>query len=164
MQFDILGYQVRPSSQFVMRVPLLSTDYVFSSWSAGGIYGELGHASIDDATDSVTSDPLLFEAIRLGSPQLAGFLSSRSAEDRLPRSDEKLRLTLRKYVTRMATRATPFGLFASLNVGCCAESTDLHVPAVASVLRFTTLNGDAIAKLCERLVTDPQMREGLNYR
>lgn len=67
-------------------------------------------------------DPRVAAAVAVAAPDLAASLASTSpASPRAPR----LRRALLRYGIRMATRPTPFGLFAGIGVGTWGPATDL---------------------------------------
>ena len=119
---------------FVLRAPLLP------------------FATLDDLTDvrSIVADPVVKEAIFLASPALADDMDDPGATR-----------ALLSYVTRMAGRATPFGLFAGCAVGAVGGETNLRLGDGAA--RHTRLDFGFLAKVVARLVADPAVRPYLTY-
>src|SRR5947209_16104128 len=78
-------------------------------------------ADHDDPTVLADLDPLLAEAVAVASPSLAAALDKalvEGAQQLVPSKDVKrLASALARYRIRMATRSTPFGLFAGVGVG-----------------------------------------------
>jgi thiopeptide-type bacteriocin biosynthesis protein len=69
-----------------------------------------------------------------------------------------------KYLTRMATRATPFGLFAGVGVGRIGgngEATALTVGAEHE--RRTRIDGEVLWRIARRLESDPAVRGALHF-
>ena len=121
---------------FVLRTPLLP------------------FATLDDlgAVRALADDPVVREAVFLASPSLADDLDDPGATR-----------ALLSYVTRMAGRATPFGLFAGCAVGTVGGETSLRLPARSEVRRHTRLDFGFLAKVVSRLVADPEVRPYLTF-
>lgn len=119
------------SGAFVLRTPLLP----FSTLD-----------SLDDVR-ALVADPVLREAIFLASPSLADDID-----------DEGATRALLSYVTRMAGRATPFGLFAGCAVGEVGGETSLTLPPRTEAVRHTRLDFGFLAKVVARLGADPAVR------
>lgn len=106
----------------IIRRPLLSRDTLFNF-----------HQTVNNCTERfqseilrIFSEPLMREAIFLASPDLSDQLSK--ASDLNTGADkEKLCYSLYKYLVRMCTRCTPFGLFA----GCF--TADIKAAASSSI-------------------------------
>jgi hypothetical protein len=64
----------------------------------------------------------------------------------------------------MASRPTPFGLFAGCSVGTLGAVTRLTVEARSSYQRHTRLDGDYLAALSEALARDPAVRRAVTWR
>lgn len=119
---------------FVLRAPLLP------------------FATLDDLSNvrALVADPVVHEAIFLASPSLAGDVD-----------DPNATRALLSYVTRMAGRATPFGLFAGCAVGAVGGETSLEPGDKAQ--RHTRLDFGFLAKVVARLVADPEVRPHLTF-
>ena len=109
-------------------------------------------ATLDSLGDvrALVADPVVREAIFLASPSLADDVDDPGATR-----------ALQSYVTRLAGRATPFGLFAGCAVGAVGGETRLEVGA--EVRRHTRLDYGFLAKLVARLVADPEVRPSLTF-
>ncbi|MFG2978257.1 lantibiotic dehydratase [Streptomyces sp. NPDC048331] len=105
------------------------------------------------------SDPRVRLAIALASPDLAAALErTRPSSQEAPR----LRRKVRRYVTRMSTRPTPFGLFAGVGLLKWASATDL---ALAASPPHTHTRPDMawLLDLVARAECDPAIHAGLRY-
>ena len=127
----------RPAGYLVVRAPLLPVDAYLSP-----------HAG--DTTAEVR------RAIGVASPSLLVALDRAGPGDPgRPRIEGKLL----RYLIRMATRPTPFGLFAGVGVARWAERTDL---ALAGPPRTRTrLDMEWLLGLVLRLEADPEVRRHL---
>ncbi|HSS49717.1 MAG TPA: lantibiotic dehydratase family protein, partial [Thermoanaerobaculia bacterium] len=84
---------------------------------------------------SAMSDPVVRRALAAGSPSLLGAIE-RFQQSGLSRRDaERMRAKLLRYQIRMATRPTPYGLFAGVALGRWGAATDLRVRATCSLTR-----------------------------
>ncbi|MEV5763632.1 lantibiotic dehydratase [Micromonospora sp. NPDC052213] len=102
-------------------------------------------------------DPLLPLAIRVASPDLAAALERTGPQDRrAPRLARKLR----RYLIRMTTRPTPFGLFAGVGLVRWAQTTNIAIVPAAS-RTHTRADMGWLQKLTERLRDDPDIRPHL---
>lgn len=84
------------------------------------------------------NDKLFHEAIYLASSELFNEVRWNSQEKRVVAKDVlKLRISLLKYLTRMTTRCTPFGLFAGCGVGKIGGESQI-IPAQTSKFKSST--------------------------
>jgi thiopeptide-type bacteriocin biosynthesis protein len=70
---------------------------------------------------------------------------------------------LRRYVQRMATRATPFGLFAGVAVGVLGEATALSVAPASACRRHTRIDARVLDAVVAELAADPEVRPTLRF-
>jgi thiopeptide-type bacteriocin biosynthesis protein len=81
------------------------------------------------AAGAALQDPRVRPALAVGSPALLAALD-RAEQGRLNRRDTaRLRAKLLRYLIRMATRPTPYGLFAGVALGWWGRATDLALAA-----------------------------------
>lgn len=167
--------EFRPSGSFVLRTPLLPRD-ALDQWGEGLAVPAAG-ADRDRLAAAIEADravlrarlaqlvarPEVREAIFVASPGLEASIDAWLAD---PGSEagQKTERSLVRYVSRMATRPTPFGLFAGSTVGALAETTRLELAARDGHRRYTRIDGDYLSDLTDALVADPAVRAGLRYR
>lgn len=167
--------EFRPSGSFILRTPLLPRD-VLEQWSAGLAVPAAGDdlerlaAAIDaDRTvvrarlAAVIARPEIREAIFLASPVLEASIDA-WLSDPTSENGQKTERSLVRYVSRMAARPTPFGLFAGNTIGALAETTHIELAARADYRRYTRIDGDYLSDLTDALVADPAVRQRLSYR
>jgi thiopeptide-type bacteriocin biosynthesis protein len=172
---DALQVEFRPTGSFVLRTPLLPRD-TLEQWSAGLAVAAAGEdrAELAAALEAdravlrarlaqVIAKPEVREAIFVASPGLessiAGWLADPSSE-----AGQKTERSLVRYVSRMAARPTPFGLFAGNTVGELGETTALALAERARYRRYTRIDGDYLSRLSDALGDDPALRKRLRYR
>ncbi|HFK5568068.1 TPA: lantibiotic dehydratase family protein [Elizabethkingia anophelis] len=117
----------------------------------------------DSTLKKVCNDLYFQEAIFLASPSLhktmLEWLDNNIKEAKI----EKLKITLLKYVSRMSSRCTPFGLFAGYSLGKLDMATNIEVNNETSYKRFTRLDMQYLVTLVQNLSTNKKLREGLTY-
>ncbi|HEU4729479.1 MAG TPA: lantibiotic dehydratase [Kofleriaceae bacterium] len=166
----------RPSGSFVLRTPLLPRDEL-DRWSEGLRVPAVPADDPDELARAIEADravlrarlvalvgrPEVREAIFVASPVLEASIDAWLAD---PGSEagQKTERSLVRYVSRMATRPTPFGLFAGNTVGPIADATHLELGARAAYRRYTRIDGDYLSDLTDALAADKELRQRLRYR
>lgn len=161
---------------FVLRAPLLPAD-VLAGWS-----GDLrGPAAWEGAEPPLASAldadrQLLRDRLRalLARPEVreAIFVASPSLEESLPHwlhypeseRAHRVERAVVRYLSRMATRPTPFGLFAGVSLGTLAPHTTLRLGAQSACRRHTRLDNDYLCALLQHLAGDAALAAVLRYR
>lgn len=142
---------------FLLRMPLLSYEEVL----------QLHRNACNDQDSFVAtlrkiySRPLLQEAVFLASPELHAEMMKW-----LPATDNslKLPLALYRYLLRMSTRCTPFGLFAGCATGYIhAGATQLPAPALPQHQRVARLDMAYLSELMGELTRLPDIGSQLRY-
>lgn len=111
----------------------------------------------------IVARPEVREAIFVASPDLDAAIESWSRD---PLSDRGMRAerALVRYVARMCTRPTPFGLFAGCSLGEIGGATQVQLGGVEQYRRSTRLDMEYVAALVAELERDPDVRRRLTYR
>src|SRR5215467_987697 len=165
----------RPTGGFILRTPLLSRDEL-ERWGEGlAVPGarreperlaaaiDADRAVLRERLARLVARPEVREAIFVASPGLEGSIDAWLV-DPTSEAGEKTERSLVRYVSRMAVRPTPFGLFAGNTVGAIGETTQLELAARDSYRRYTRLDGDYLSNLTDKLVTDRAIRQRLPFR
>ena len=139
--------------QFVVRTPALAFD-VLARWSE--------HANPRAYLRALVEDPVVREALYVASPELDGQIESwlREPDTQAAVAIER---ALVRYISRMAGRSTPFGLFSAVSVGEVGP-TRLAIAPRADAVRHTRLDNDFLFALCSDLARDRAVRTHLRYR
>ncbi|PSL49478.1 thiopeptide-type bacteriocin biosynthesis protein [Chitinophaga niastensis] len=154
-------HQLKAFDFYLLRVPLLPYSTLLSL-----------HANCKYNTNELTAaiktlfvNPLLQEAIYLASPDLyatlqqwlLGTVSLRSQKE------HKLALTLYKYLVRMCTRCTPYGLFAGCASGTISQEPTHIVLAADPHHKVTRLDMHYLSSLADELLQDETISTQLKY-
>ena len=146
-------YQPFPSVTF--RSPYFPINLLLE-WLA-----ELDHSP--DYLKQIIVRPDIQEAIFLASPVLYSEMF-KYLEDKLkPKDKEKFFFSILKYLSRMATRCTPFGLFAGCSVGQSREQTDILLPDPEHYSRHTRLDMNYLCALAQEIAKKEELRHKLLY-
>jgi thiopeptide-type bacteriocin biosynthesis protein len=153
-----------PSGFFVLRTPLMPFETVLND----GIDVDASRSLERDRKRqieqlrAVVADPTIREALFVASPSLDEAIDAWLADEGAPRANGVAEALLR-YVTRMAARSTPFGLFSGCSVGAIGDETRLLLGPRAEYTRHTRLDTHYLAALTEALHRDAKIRGGLAY-
>jgi thiopeptide-type bacteriocin biosynthesis protein len=163
-----------PSGFFALRTPLLPFDELLA-WTAQ----QQAVATTEDSTQyepSAASDrtrrrtylrnvctrPEVREALFVASPDLDERFDAWLCD---PESEagQKMERALVRYFSRMAGRATPFGLFAGCSVGTTGSETSLVLAERARYGKHTRLDMDYLVLLTDALAREPELRSALAF-
>ncbi|KKO45711.1 hypothetical protein WG68_08310 [Arsukibacterium ikkense] len=139
---------------FVVRVPRLSLEKICNLPSAD--------EALNDYLTSWLATPGIQEAIYLASPSLI---------ERLPvwrdkpesKSGRKVTSALLKYLIRMSSRPTPFGLFSGVASGTLATVTNIKPAYLQHYSRKTRLDMFYLGTIQQQLTISPVGKKRLNY-
>ncbi|MFV0329284.1 MAG: lantibiotic dehydratase family protein [Dysgonomonas sp.] len=132
----------KPFSNFIFRTPSLP-------------YNKL-------SLDSLEKNKVIEEAIYIASPILYTELQKmKNGEIKNEVEKERILLSLSRYISRMSTRCTPFGLFAGCGIGIIREETSIILDN--SITRVTRLDNYLLSSLYDTLTKIPEIRKNLKY-
>lgn len=124
--------------------------------------------SLDDIWDTDISPdffnhywaiPLVKEALLLASPSFYKHLEECFQKQNLPLKTQQ---SFWKYIQRMASRCTPFGLFAGYTVGLWGEYSGFNFENQQAT-RVAQLDGESLAQLTRALLAEPKIYENLLF-
>lgn len=166
-----------PSGFFAFRTPLLPWDEL-ESWSGGLAAGAAGDDELHDAVatdrkllrerlEELLGRPEVREAIYVASPTL--WQEGVATWRRSPDSKDGLRAerALVRYLARMTSRPTPFGLFSASSLGRIGgeeEPSRIRLVGRSGYGRHTRLDMDYLFALVEDLERDDELASRLRYR
>jgi lantibiotic biosynthesis protein len=143
-----LNREHRSGEFFVLRTPLLPFDTLLDWASAGP-----DENALFDHLRVLAKRPEVAEALALASADLSLALAEKPSR--------KVLLALARYVARMSSRPTPFGLFAGCSVGSMGETTNLDLPPLAEYARRTDAGVELLLRVSESLDKETLQRAPL---
>lgn len=160
---------IQPKNFFLLRQPTYSINTLFQFYNrlAGeelskhtGRNGEFIATSLSDLLRQHYNDPVAQQAIFVASPALYERFQRWLSGDILPEQD-KLLITLHKYLIRMCSRPTPYGLFAGCTVGHFGEHTQFRAGTATTLRTHTRMDMDCLLAICQWLSSQPIIRTQL---
>ena len=145
---------IKLSDFFVLRQPTYSLDRLVQ------FYQQLTTQSLDNLLRQHYQDPLAQQAIFAASPGLYERFKRWLSGETLPEQD-KLLVTLHKYLIRMCSRPTPYGLFAGCTVGGFGEHTQFRAGTPTTLRTHTRADMDCLSTICQWLISQPHIRRQL---
>lgn len=119
---------------------------------------------LNDELKQFCSDPHFQEALFLASPNLYEVLIDYLKTEKLTsKKRDKLKLSLLKYISRMSSRSTPFGLFSGYTIGTFNHNTDLELNDISMFSRFTRLDMQYLVALSKNFTKDKSIRKTLLF-
>jgi thiopeptide-type bacteriocin biosynthesis protein len=112
------------------------------------------------------ANPLVEEAIFVASPALHAQLGKWQAGglSHKPKETRRLLLTLYRYVVRMSTRCTPYGLFAATTTAEWGPATALRLGDQEQYHRHVRLDMNFLAGIADQLCRQEKIRQQLAFQ
>jgi thiopeptide-type bacteriocin biosynthesis protein len=167
-----------PSGFFVLRTPLFPLQE-FLDFSKGlacaevlAKGGDLAEASASDRRilrarlQEIARRPEIQEALWVASPEFFDSLSAWLENDDDPEGEKGQRIeqTFYRYLARMCSRPTPFGLFAGCSVGIVGSETHLEIGPRSQYSRRSRLDMEYLCNLADKITLDPALRRHILFR
>lgn len=148
-----LPYKLFPS--YVLRTPLYPITDLFSF---------LNETEDDYAFKKKFSESLIQEAIFIASPSLYLILKKWLDGDlKDHKKIEKLKNSLTKYLTRMSSRCTPFGLYAGYSLGKFSDENNIIISDISKYKKFTKLDMFYLVSLSNNLIKDEEIKNNIRF-
>ena len=142
--------------EFILRTPLLPIDPLFQTLAS--------QTEAENLIGSQFHRAEIREALFIGSPNLHAAYQKWESGQSLPKKEVvKLHAALLRYLTRMSTRCTPFGLFAGTHVGEWAKDTNVQLGDLMQHRRHTRLDMLYLCNLAQKIANDPAVRPLLKF-
>ncbi len=115
-----------------------------------------------DSLMNLFSVPKVNEAVYVASPVLHGEICKAMADTSATEKDKtRMENSLARYICRMVTRCTPFGLFAGCAVGSIGHETEIEVGE--GIVRHARLDMDYLYRLYSEMVRIPDIQRTIRY-
>jgi len=137
----------QPHESFVLRNPLFPVE-TFFKWKSEAEAPEAAREDLRAILREFYLQPVAQEALYIGSPDLHSQLLL-WLDNKIEKADkkEKTELSLVKYMIRMCTRCTPYGLFATCTSGINSDKTTIQLDDKHSVQRHGRLDMDYVCEV-----------------
>lgn len=152
------GEWYQPHHSFVVRNPLFPVETFFNWKSEPGLPSTASEEILRKSLVDFYKQPISKEALYIGSPDLHEQLLL-WLDNKIEKKDkkEKLELALVKYMARMCTRCTPYGLFASCTSGTVSDGNSITLSDRNSLQRFGRLDMDYICQAHSHLLNQKEI-------
>lgn len=139
----------KPFNKFILRTPYLSLD-------------KIQNISIEKIKQ-LCEDKTVSEAIFIASPELhREMLKSLSSQNSV--IDKSLQITLLKYIIRMGSRCTPFGIFSGCSIGdISSEKTKIELSESAKHQKVTRIDMNYLCSIVQEIESNKDLRNHLLY-
>ncbi|UTD15655.1 hypothetical protein HER15_09315 [Tenacibaculum mesophilum] len=149
-----IPYQIFDS--YCLRTPLFSLSDYKSLIEREGV--------LETDVRNLLQNKIFREALFLASPELVVQIQKWENQEILDKKKkENLELTILKYYTRITTRCTPFGLFASCSQGSFSDETSIQLAAIEDYKRITRFDTTFLAELSLELIKKDEIRKQLLF-
>ena len=146
----------KPFNRYVLRTPLLPIDFKSKIL--------FGKTITDEQLKDILEDKIVQESIFLASPilleQVIKWLNN---EIKSIVKIEKLKISVLKYISRMSSRCTPFGLFAGCSVGEFSNLTNIKLNNSELNHRHTRFDMNYLVALTQRIIKIPFIQNQLLF-
>lgn len=143
-------YSIQPYDFYLIRTPLLPL-HAFNNFKEVHIQQWL-------------KDPIIQEALYVSSPSLHKALNDWVKNGlNSTKEEEKLKLSFLKYLYRMSSRSTPFGLMAGVSFGRFHDHSQVRFPARQQYKRHSRLDMGFLGNFALKLAQKPSLKPQLIY-
>ncbi|MCD4794096.1 MAG: lantibiotic dehydratase family protein [Bacteroidales bacterium] len=146
----------KPFKNFILRTPLKPvnhlSNFLLKTESSGNLLGE------------ILENKIIKEAFYLASPNLFSKIIKQTEGKITDKKEiQKLEQSVFKYISRLSSRSTPFGLFASVSAGELSDKTDIKLPPVTKNKRNLRLDMNYLVSLSIELSKVPEIKKQLKF-
>jgi class I lanthipeptide synthase len=143
-------------NKYILRTPLCSFSFYKNLTKGIDISNE--------KLKNICKDQIIMEALFLASPsfftELEKWLDGKMNNDK---DSEKIKISLLKYLSRMSSRCTPFGLFAGTCVGSFSDKTNITLEKNKKNLRHTRLDMNYLVALAQDLAKKEYIKKQILF-
>jgi len=138
---------------YLLRTPLLPVNFLDQ-------FTQIPFKDLSDKIKEVFHDPYLTEAIYIASPELYQELIKWFSVEK---EEQKLVLSLFRYLLRMCTRSTPYGLFAGSATGQFSDHTHIEIAHPDLHKKHCRLDMNYVAELVSDISQHPEIQSRLIF-
>lgn len=151
---------IQSTNFFLLRSPLQSIEHIFQLF----LTDDESSLNLENLLNEFSSD-ILKEALFTASPVFYEQLLKLKSETITNKKErEKIHKVLYKYLSRMCSRATPYGLFAGCSLGTIGnDPTEIIVSEIETHDKFSRLDMNYIGELCHYLKNNPIIKKNLKF-
>lgn len=135
----------RPLNFFMLRSPVLPFD----------VFERLQHKDFHHNLRELARNSLVKESIAIASPSLFNSLGNLVGDD--DRKKQQVEMSLMRYLSRMATRSTPFGIMAGMSIGKLADHTEIKLKSSSENQKRTRPDMGWLFAFIHRLEQRPEI-------
>lgn len=140
---------------YILRSPLKPLDFFNSLTSSSEIENEYLINLLDD--------PAINESIYLASPEFHNEIMKWKNNPLSKGSEYKIKYSILKYLSRLSSRCTPFGLFAGCAIGTVTDTTNIVLKNISKNSRYTRFDMNFLAALSLNIATIDFIKEQLIF-
>ena len=146
-----------PTNKYILRTPLLPINYFYDLTSSPDLIS-------DEKFKEIFKDKKIIEAIFLASPTMY-FQIEKFLKDQITNIEKKERLknSTLKYISRMSSRCTPYGLFAGCSVGEYSEITNIILNNTQKYKRHTRLDMNYVVFLSYEMIKNNEIKKRIKF-
>ncbi|MBB6499231.1 lantibiotic dehydratase [Pedobacter cryoconitis] len=150
----MLKTKINPFDFYLLRMPALSIDSLFA------LNKTVDSDSLVKAIFDIYQSADLQDSIFLASPELYQELLKWLENPQV--KNERLMLTLYKYVLRMSSRCTPYGLFAGFSMGKVSDENTAW-KLKNKTIKHSRLDMNYVAEIASALARQPELKVKLTF-
>ena len=142
--------------EFIVRTPLLSYKEFLNNFTEN---------TNDENIHKLLNDDTFREAIYLASQFLMLEIEKSLSQKDFSQIPGKLKNTILKYTSRINTRSTPFGLFASVGIGhfSSIETDNRNLQSSKTYMRDTKIDMHFLVNLAHHFSETPEIRKHIKF-
>ena len=142
---------------YLIRTPLLPLQFLDQ-------FNDIPLSALNDRVKEIFTQPYLLEAIYIASPELCQELQKwQQGLITGEKEVNKLVAALFRYILRMCTRSTPYGLFAGCATGQVAAATRVELAPMEQHKKHCRLDMNYVAELAAMITQLPEIQQQLTY-
>ncbi len=147
------GYEAYP--WFTLRAPLLPTATLKNVPE--------NPRELDRFLRSVFSNPLVSEALLLGSFEFNQILTNEFRNSPEGKADYRILISFLRYIDRMSSRCTPFGTFAGFATGLIGDQTNIRIDIPEKHEVYVRPDMEYLMSAARHLAAIPEIMESLQF-